>query len=81
LEIAEKLRIPAYVLGAFGGAAEQAGRKSFKNPFLSLNEKESILSATSISFLPSSIIRLLERDRFKIYLYNRVNKILQYFFK
>ncbi|MCK6593654.1 MAG: hypothetical protein L6Q33_00475 [Bacteriovoracaceae bacterium] len=76
LTIAEKHRIPSYVIGGFGGASEAAGQKNFINPFLSEKEKSKILNANSISFLPSTVVGLLERDRIKISLYRTMNKIL-----
>lgn len=77
LTMAEKRRIPSYVIGGFGGASKMAGQENFANPFLSDKEKEKILTTNSISFLPSTIVSLLERDRIKISLYRTVNKILR----
>jgi hypothetical protein len=79
LDIAERARIPAYVLAAFGGAAQKVGAKCFKNPFLSANDKKLILASQSINFLPSEIVSLLERDRNKIYLYGIINKLIYNF--
>ena len=77
LQIAERLDLPSFVLAGFRGEAEVRGEKYFKNRFLSENEKKNILNSTSIAFLPSTLVALLERDRHKISFYHLLNKLLK----
>ena len=76
LEIAQKYGLPCYNIASFGGEASTVDVNS-SNPFLTVEEEKLFESLDGISFLISSLISALERDRNRIQLRNFTQSILR----
>lgn len=70
---AKRLRLPCYNIASFGGDSETV---DVDNPFLSTEEATKLEHSDGVSFLISSLVYFLARDRFKIQFFATIYKLL-----